>query len=79
HLLPQAQPETTLQAKDFRYLQDAQAAVAAARDDGLWAFLLRPTPVATLIKVAEHQRVLPSKSTYLYPKFLSGFVNALLD
>ncbi len=79
HLLPQAQPETPLQAKDFRYLQDAHAAVAAARDDGLWAFLLRPTPVATLLKVAEHQRVLPSKSTYVYPKFLSGFVNALLD
>ena len=79
HLLPQAQPETPLQAKDFRYLQHAHSAVAAARDHGLWAFLLRPTPVTTLLKVAEHQMVLPSKSTYLYPKFLSGFVNALLD
>ncbi|MEE9465463.1 MAG: hypothetical protein V3W14_07845 [Candidatus Neomarinimicrobiota bacterium] len=39
----------------------------------------RPVSVETLIRVAREQAVLPAKSTYFYPKFLLGFVNADLD
>ena len=78
-LLPRAQPGDDLPAEAFAYYHDAHAAVAAARSRGHWAFLLRPTSVETLLQVAHAQAVLPSKSTYFYPKFLAGFVNALLD
>ncbi len=38
------------------------------------AFLLEPTPVAEIVAVAAAGDVMPQKSTYFYPKPLSGFV-----
>ncbi len=38
------------------------------------AFLLEPTPVADIIAVARDGDVMPQKSTYFYPKPLSGLV-----
>ena len=38
------------------------------------AFLLEPTPVADIAAVAEAGDVMPQKSTYFYPKPLSGLV-----
>jgi hypothetical protein len=52
---------------------DAVAAVAA--DDGVdAAFLLEPTPVAAIEAVARQGDVMPQKSTYFFPKALSGLV-----
>lgn len=45
---------------------------AAAGAQG--AFLLPPTPVETLRQLAERQERMPQKSTYFYPKFLTGLV-----
>ena len=61
------------------YRHEAEAAVREAAERGGWAFLLRSVSVETLIQVAHEQAVLPAKSTYFYPKFMSGFVNANLD
>ncbi len=63
----------------FGYLHEAEEAVQLAGERGDWAFLLRPTSVETLLQVAERQAVMPQKSTYFYPKFLAGFINADLD
>jgi uncharacterized protein (DUF1015 family) len=38
------------------------------------AFLLEPTPVAEIAGVARDGDVMPQKSTYFYPKPVTGFV-----
>jgi len=38
------------------------------------AFLLEPTPIASVIAVARDGDVMPQKSTYFYPKALTGLV-----
>ena len=43
-------------------------------EDADLASLLEPTPVADIVAVAEDGDVMPQKSTYFYPKALSGLV-----
>ena len=79
-LLPQLEAATQPgEPRVYNYHHQAETAVREAADQGQWAFLLRPVSVQSLFDLAERQAVLPSKSTYFYPKFLSGFVNADLD
>jgi uncharacterized protein (DUF1015 family) len=54
--------------------EDALAAVDAARDGVDAAFLLEPTPVASIAAVAAEGDVMPQKSTYFHPKALTGLV-----
>ena len=58
------------------YTKSAAEAVAAVRaGDGVdAAFLLEGTPVAAISAVARAGDVMPQKSTYFYPKALSGLV-----
>jgi uncharacterized protein (DUF1015 family) len=61
----------------IRYTKSAAeaAALLAAGTDGADAvFLLEPTPVASILAVAEDGDVMPQKSTYFYPKALTGLV-----
>jgi uncharacterized protein (DUF1015 family) len=53
---------------------EAVDAVDAALDGSDAAFLLEPTPVASIAAVAEEGDVMPQKSTYFYPKALTGLV-----
>ena len=48
--------------------------VDEARDGADAAFLLDPTPVADIIAVARDGDVMPQKSTYFFPKALTGLV-----
>ncbi|MFI5260063.1 MAG: DUF1015 family protein [Candidatus Limnocylindrales bacterium] len=48
--------------------------VDAAKDGADAAFLLDPTPVAEIAAVAAEGDVMPQKSTYFYPKALTGLV-----
>ena len=48
--------------------------VNAGLDGADAAFLLEPTPVASVMAVAADGDVMPQKSTYFYPKALSGLV-----
>lgn len=61
------------------YIHEAGEAVQRAGEIDGWTFLLRPTTTETLLKIAERGEILPPKSTYFFPKFLSGFINAYLD
>ncbi|UCD36994.1 MAG: DUF1015 domain-containing protein [Fidelibacterota bacterium] len=79
YVLPAISKVFSEDTQHFGYYHDAGEAVEAARANGRWAFLLRPTSTQMLLWAAEHQVVLPPKSTYFYPKFLSGFINAYLD
>jgi len=53
---------------------DAAAAVAQGGDGVDAAFLLEPTPVASILAVARDGDVMPQKSTYFYPKALTGLL-----
>ena len=58
------------------YTKSADEAFAAVdADDGVdAAFLLEGTPVASIAAVAREGDVMPQKSTYIYPKALTGLV-----
>lgn len=53
---------------------EAMSWVAEHVDGADAAFLLEPTPVADIAAVAEQGDVMPQKSTYFYPKPVSGLV-----
>jgi len=53
---------------------DAIDAVDTGRDGVDVAFVLEPTPVAAIAAVAADGDVMPQKSTYFYPKALTGLV-----
>ena len=53
---------------------EAIDAVDAGRGGADAAFLLEPTPVASVLAVAADGDVMPQKSTYFYPKALTGLV-----
>jgi len=55
-------------------VDDAIAAVEAGLDGADAAFLLEPTPVSSVMAVAAAGDVMPQKSTYFYPKALTGLV-----
>jgi len=48
--------------------------VHAGGADADAAFLLEPTPVRSIVEVAAAGDVMPQKSTYFYPKALTGLV-----
>jgi uncharacterized protein (DUF1015 family) len=53
---------------------EAAERVAAGSDGADAAFLLEPTPVASILAVARDGDVMPQKSTYFYPKALTGLL-----
>ena len=55
-------------------VDEAIAAVDDAKDGADAAFLLEPTPVASIAAVARDGDVMPQKSTYFYPKALTGLL-----
>jgi len=55
-------------------VEEALDAVDTATDGADAAFLLEPTPVESITAVAREGGVMPQKSTYFYPKALTGLV-----
>jgi uncharacterized protein (DUF1015 family) len=53
---------------------EAARLVGECRDGADAAFLLEPTPVASILAVAREGDVMPQKSTYFYPKALTGLL-----
>jgi uncharacterized protein (DUF1015 family) len=60
---------------DFGYARDAEQALALV-DSGEYdvAFVLRPTPVQQVRDVAASGENMPPKSTYFFPKLLTGLL-----
>ncbi len=58
------------------YTKSAEEGVASVGAEGTAdaAFLLEPTPVASIMAVAQAGDVMPQKSTYFYPKALTGLL-----
>jgi uncharacterized protein (DUF1015 family) len=53
---------------------EALDAVDSADHGADAAFLLEPTPVASIAAVAKEGDVMPQKSTYFFPKALTGLL-----
>jgi uncharacterized protein (DUF1015 family) len=53
---------------------EAASLVAACEGGADAAFLLEPTPVASILAVSRDGDVMPQKSTYFYPKALTGLL-----
>jgi uncharacterized protein (DUF1015 family) len=63
-----------------RYTPDAAVAVqTAASGQADWAVLTRAIPLAQIFAIASAGQVLPQKSTYFYPKVLSGLLFHAFD
>jgi len=76
--LPQAVADTGKLQRQYVHL--AQQAFDAVHEDGAdAAVLLKPLPVESLQQVADAGERMPPKSTYFYPKALSGLVMNPLD
>jgi uncharacterized protein (DUF1015 family) len=56
------------------YPHEARGALRELRSGGQAAFLLRPTPIDSVFKVARAGLRMPQKSTFFYPKVSTGFV-----
>jgi uncharacterized protein (DUF1015 family) len=60
--------------RGIAYTASAEEAIASLDGDTDAAFLLRPTPVDQVREVAAAGETMPPKSTYFYPKLLTGIV-----
>jgi uncharacterized protein (DUF1015 family) len=66
-------PEELAAGKHVAYTIDAQEAQHKAEASGA-AFLMRSTPVEQVQKVAQAGDKMPQKSTYFFPKLITGLV-----
>jgi hypothetical protein len=65
---------------DIRFVPDAVAAEEEVRSgEAVAAFFLPPTKVERIRAVIDHDRRLPQKSTYFWPKPRTGFALRPLD
>ena len=60
--------------RGIAYTASADEALAALDGDADAAFLMRPTPVEQVRAVADAGATMPPKSTFFYPKLLTGLV-----
>ena len=67
--------EAVREEKYIEYVRGMDAAAAEVREKGAQvAFLLEPTPIDDMARVAFGGGVMPQKSTDFYPKLLTGAV-----
>jgi uncharacterized protein (DUF1015 family) len=58
----------------IHYVKDAGEAIRLAREGGTYAFLMNATKLKQIEAVAEIGEKMPQKSTFFYPKLLTGLV-----
>ena len=67
-------PEDVEAKRGLGYAKSASEALAALDSGYDAAFLLRPTPIDQVRSVADAGETMPPKSTYFFPKLLTGIV-----
>lgn len=66
-------PEAQAAKTNLKYLQEPSAGLASLeRDEGQVLFLMNGTPLSVVRQVAEAGEVMPQKSTFFYPKVITG-------
>jgi len=71
-------PERRETLERLRYTKDAHAALTAASSHDV-VFIMRPTPIAQVSRLALSGEMMPQKSTYFAPKLPSGLLFRSLD
>ncbi len=65
---------------NLRYVKDTGQALAEARTPGVQAvFIMNPTRVGQVKAVADAGEVMPQKSTFFYPKVMTGLAIHTLE
>jgi uncharacterized protein (DUF1015 family) len=73
-------PEAQAAKANLWYPQDGRTALAELRGGrGQALFIMNATPVAQVRDVADEGEVMPQKSTFFYPKVLTGLAIHTLD
>jgi uncharacterized protein (DUF1015 family) len=73
-------PEQQTNGESIRYLQDEEAVLQALeKEDYQAAFLLNATKSADILTIVDSGETMPQKSTYFYPKLISGLVVNKID
>ena len=73
-------PEQQTNGETIRYSQDEEAVLQALeKEDYQAAFLLNATKSADILTIVENGETMPQKSTYFYPKLISGLVINKID
>lgn len=71
-------PQSLEAGKTIKFTIDAPDAVEALDENDV-LFILRPTPVNQVLDVADTGLIMPHKSTYFFPKILTGLVINSVD
>jgi uncharacterized protein (DUF1015 family) len=73
-------PEQQTSGETIRYSQDQDVVLQALeKEDYQAAFLLNATSSAVILTVVDRGETMPQKSTYFYPKLISGLVINKID
>jgi uncharacterized protein (DUF1015 family) len=70
-------PERIAAKEGLQFVKKADEASALAGKKGARAFFLPPTPLDAIFATAQAGELMPQKSTFFYPKLLSGLVSHL--
>ena len=73
-------PEQQVSEGNIRYTQDEEAALQALeKEDYQAAFILNATKKEEILAIVSAGEKMPQKSTYFYPKLLSGLIVNKID
>jgi uncharacterized protein (DUF1015 family) len=68
-----------MKKEDFIYTHDEREALALARKSGKAAVLVPAVSVKEMNAIVRAGRLMPQKSTYFYPKIITGLVFRSLE
>ena len=73
-------PDQQLSGESIRYSQDEEAVLQALEKEDFQAvFILNPAKATEILTIANGGEKMPQKSTYFYPKLISGLVVNKID
>jgi uncharacterized protein (DUF1015 family) len=73
-------PEEQIQAETIRYSQDEETVLQALeKEDFQAAFILNPPKAEDILAIANTGEKMPQKTTYFYPKLISGLIINKID
>ena len=73
-------PEQQTHAENIRYSQDEEAVLQTLeKEDFQAAFILNPPKAVDILTITDSGEKMPQKSTYFYPKLISGLVVNKID
>jgi uncharacterized protein (DUF1015 family) len=73
-------PEQQVSGETIRYSQDEETVLQALeKEDYQAAFVLNPPKAEEILKIVEAGETMPQKSTYFYPKLISGLIVNKID